>query len=609
MHAMRAALFALTVSGLLASVPANAQDGSALYAQRCQSCHEGAAASRAPGRSVIAALPADRIVQALETGVMREQGQALSPAERRAIASFLSTTREVTASDPAPAACAASATPFRGAGAGDWNGWGLSLTNDRFQRQPGLTADQVPGLQLQWAFGFEGETSAATQPIVVGGRVFVGSGSGRIYSLDLQTGCTHWVFKADAGIRAAITIGTATAGAATAAYFGDQSGTVYSVDAATGALKWKQRVETHRAGRVTGSPVLYEGRLYVPLSSSEEANAGSPRYECCTFRGSLVALDAQGGAVLWKTYTIPEAPARTTMNSSGVQQWGPAGAAIWHAPTIDPVTRSVYVATGDAYTAPASPTTDAIMALDLETGAIKWTQQMTTGDAWNMSCGTAAPANCAGKAGPDFDFGQPPILVTLAGGRRALVIGQKSGTVHALDPDDRGRVLWSRPVAKGGMLGGFEWGSASDGQYFYAPASDVVFANPAVFARAGVDPSTGGGVFAVRIADGSVAWSAPPPPCTPPCSPAQPSPASLMPGVVFAGSVDGTLRAYSAIDGRIIWSFDTVRPFDTVNHVKAMGGSIDVGGPAIANGMVLTTSGYPTWSGKPGNVLLVFGVR
>jgi polyvinyl alcohol dehydrogenase (cytochrome) len=234
---------------------------------------------------------------------------------------------------------------------------------------------------------------------------------------------------------------------------------------------------------------------------------------------------------------------------------------------------------------------------------------MLGGDAWNMSCGTADPSNCPENEGPDFHFGQPPILVSLGGGRRALVAGQKSGKVHAVDPDAEGRVLWSLQVARGGLLGGFEWGSATDGEHFYAPASDLVFKNPAIYARGGVDPSAGGGVFALRLADGSTRWKAPAAPCSGACSPGQPAPASAMPGIVFAGSLDGHLRAYSASDGAVVWDFDTAREFTTINGVAATGGSIDVGGPAIAHGMVFTTSGYGQWGGKRGNVLLAFGVE
>jgi polyvinyl alcohol dehydrogenase (cytochrome) len=600
------AVFVLTLS-----LPATAQDGAAVYKRHCASCHDNPAV-RAPARDALGALSAARVTESLETGVMRVQGEALSAAERRAIAAFVSAPSAAPPGAASGSACAAPSNrqPFSiGDPALNWNGWGASLGNDRYQPRPGLTAADVPRLKLRWAFGFAGENAAATQPVIVGRRVFVGSGSGQVHSLDLASGCVHWVFKADAGVRAAVTVAPVNRDGTTrvAAFFGDLRGNAYALDAADGTLLWKRQVETHRAARVTGSPVFYDGRLYVPMSSIEEVTGSAAAYECCTFRGSVTALDAASGQAVWQTYTIPEAPRPTSKNAVGTQLWGPAGAAVWHAPTIDPATGSLYVATGDAYTHPAAPTSDAVMALDLRTGVIKWSHQLTEGDAWNMACVNPDRSNCPEPEGPDFDFGQPPILLAIPGGRRALVVGQKSGAVHALDPDEGGRVLYSRKIGRGGIIGGFEWGSASDGQFFYAPLSDLVFTS-GVGARR-LDPQAGGGLFALRPADGTVAWSAPARPCTVSnCSPAQTAPASVMPGVVFSGSLDGHLRAYAAGDGAVLWAFDTAREFDTVNGVRATGGSIDVGGPAIAEGLVLTTSGYSTWGGRRGNVLLAFGV-
>jgi polyvinyl alcohol dehydrogenase (cytochrome) len=580
-------------------------NGAALYAARCASCHDDGAVSRVPSRVVIGALPADRIVQALTTGVMQVQGETLSESERRAIAAFLSTATNAT-SAPTARTCAPrpASSPVA---AGSWNGWGVTLANDRYQSTPGLTLAEVPSLRLKWAFGFEGETAAATQPTIVGGRVFIGSGSGRVYALGLDDGCVDWTFKAEAGVRAAITIG-GTASNQTA-YIADMRATVYAIDAATASVRWQRRVEDHRSSRITGTPVLVEGRLYVPVSSGEEGIGAQPGYECCTFRGSVVALDAATGAVIWKTYLIQDEPKPSGRNRLGTQLWAPSGAAVWSSPTIDPSTRALYVATGDAYTHPAAPTTDAVIALDLASGAIKWTRQLLAGDAWNMACGSLDATNCPDNAGPDADFGQPPILVTLPSKQRVLAIAQKSALAYGLDPDDGGRVMWTTRIGRGGIIGGAEWGSASDGTHIYVPLSDLTFKTPEVRGRGGLEPSTGGGLFAIRLADGSQTWSAKPPPCGVGCSGAQSAPASLMPGAVFSGSLDGHLRAYATTDGRVLWDFDTARDFDTVNGVKANGGSIDVGGPAIASGMVLTTSGYGTWGGKRGNVLLAFGIR
>jgi polyvinyl alcohol dehydrogenase (cytochrome) len=593
------------------AVPAFAQDGGTLYSQRCASCHEGGQVARAPSRDVIAALAPDRIVAALETGTMRVQGETLTPEQRRAIAAYLSTAR--------PAPPTAANAPLGGprcdstgavrATASDWRAWGVTPVNDRFQRRPGFLAPQAASLKLKWAFGFDGENAAAANPTIVGDRVLVGSGSGRVYALGLTDGCVHWMFKADGGVRAAIVVGD-TENGATAAYFGDVRAFVYSVDASTGALRWKKQIDTHRAARVTGSPVLYGGRLYVPVSSVEEGIGAQPTYECCTFRGSIVALDPATGDELWRTYMITEAPAPRGKNAKGTQLWGPSGAAVWSAPTVDAVTKSLYVATGDAYSMPAAPTTDAIVALSLETGAIKWVSQATAGDAFTMACGTADTTNCPEKAGPDHDFGQSPILVTLAGGKRVIVAGQKSGVVHGFDPDQRGKKLWSTTVGRGGELGGIEWGSASDGTNMYVPLSDITFKEPALRQRGGLNAEVGGGLFALRLTDGKQAWLSRPNGCgdKASCSPALSAPAAAIPGAVFGGSIDGHFRAFATTDGHVLWDFDTARDFDTVNGVKARGGSIDVGGAAIANGVVVTTSGYGQWGGMRGNVLLAFSV-
>ena len=608
----RAAFVSLLAACFCSAVPAIAQDGAALYSQRCVSCHEGGGVARAPARDVISAFTPDRIVVALESGTMRVQGEGLTPDERRAIANYLSTARPpatpVAVRRCEPATTSTGEAAIRPA-ASDWAAWGVSLVNDRYQSEAGFSATQTPDLKLKWAFGFEGENAAAANPTIVGDRVFVGSAAGRVYALGLKDGCQHWMFKADGGVRGAVTIGEARTGGASA-YFGDLRATVYSVDVVTGEMRWKKKVDDHRAARISGSTVYYNGLVYVPVSSTEEATGAQAAYPCCTFRGSVVALNAATGERVWQTFMIADAAAPRGRNKAGTELWGPAGAAVWSAPTIDPTTRTLYVATGDGYTEPAAPMTDAIVALDLNTGAIKWVHQVTAGDAYTMACNSADLTNCPEKAGPDHDFGQSPILVTLPSGRRVLVAGQKSGVVHAFDPDDQGRKLWSTTVGRGGLLGGIEWGSASDGRNMYVPLSDITFKDTVALGRGGLKAEAGGGLFAIRLTDGSQAWMARPNGCgdKPSCSPALSAPAAVIPGVVFAGSVDGHFRAYATADGGVLWDFDTAREFATVNGVKAQGGSIDVGGPAVANGVVVTTSGYGQWGGMRGNVLLVFSV-
>jgi polyvinyl alcohol dehydrogenase (cytochrome) len=580
--------------------------GEAVYSQRCATCHDAGAAARAPSREAVAAMSVQQIVAALEPGgVMAVHGKDLSAAEKQAVASFLSRASGGFSTDPAPGSCADATAPLPEISTLPmWNGWGNDVANTRFQdaKTAGLTGSEVPKLTLKWAFGFAGATSSSGQPTVAGGRVFVGNTNSMFYSLDLKTGCTYWTFKADSGVRTAPSVARVTVNGSPrhVVMFGDLRANVYGLDAQTGAQLWKVKVDDHAMARITGAPTYHDGRLYVPVSSTEEVPGGNEKYPCCTFRGSVVALDAATGKQYWKSYMIPEEPKIVGKNAIGTPIWKPAGAAIWTSPTIDVSRGRVYVATGNAYTSPAAATSDAVVALDLASGKIVWTQQATPNDAYLVRCKPGV-GNCPEDLGPDFDFGNSPILRTLPGGRRVLTLGQKSGIVYGLAPDDNGKILWQVRAGKGGELGGIEWGSAADEQNIYVPVSDVLH-----------PPAEAGGLLAFELATGKQVWHTPAPPlnCTggPGCTGAQSAAVSVIPGAVFSGSVDGHLRAYSTVDGKIIWQFNTMQPFETVNRVKAQGGSIDAAGPVIVGGMVLTNSGYGQWRGKPGNVLLAFGL-
>jgi polyvinyl alcohol dehydrogenase (cytochrome) len=569
------------------------------YKETCAACHDNPQ-GRTPSREALKDRSAEAILLAMTTGSMSMQAINLTVAEKRALAELLSG-KPLAAAGTDTNACTTRETRLTAfASKPQWNGFGVDATNSRFQKTPGLTAADVPNLKLKWAFGFAGGSQAYGNPAIVGGRIFVGNDTGTMYALDAQTGCTYWSFKADAGIRSAPTVALLGNGANVrhAAYFGDLKGNVFALDAATGELLWKKTVDSHRFARVTGSVTVHNGRVYVPMSSIEEGPGAQPNYECCTFRGSVTALDAANGNQIWKSYTITETPVQTGKNSKGVAQWAPAGAAVWSAPTIDARKGVVYVGTGNAYTQPAAKTSDSVIAMDLKTGKILWFNQLTPEDAFLVGCRPGVE-NCPKDVGPDFDFGNAPILRSLPGGKRVLVIGQKSGIMWGIDPDNEGKVLWQYRAGKGSALGGIEWGSAADDANVYIPVSDVLAA-----------PQEAGGIHAVKLATGEKVWHTPAPKlaCNSGrgCTGAQSAPASVIPGVVFSGSVDGHLRAYSTADGSILWDFNTAKEFQTVNGVPAKGGSIDAAGTAIADGLVVTNSGYSLWRGLPGNVLLVF---
>lgn len=500
-----------------------------------------------------------------------------------------------------------------------WNGWGADLANSRYQpaAAAGLSAADVPQLAVKWAAGFPNGEFAASQPSVVGGRIYIGAGPAAVYSLDAETGCVYWRFQTHHIVRTAITIARLDAPSPRyVAIFGDLLANLYVIDAETGINIWTRRVDFHPQARLTGAPKIVDGRIYVPVSSLEEAVRGGRTYECCTFRGKVVAYDAATGQELWRAFTLDKEATKTRVDSRGRQGWGPAGGAVWNSPTIDTRRGALYIGTGNAYVAPAPDTTDAIMALDLKTGARRWVKQLTANDHWVAGCSNTAggqPAvkspDCPDENGPDFDFGQSPILRDLPNGRSLLVVGQKSGIGWGLDPDNKGAIVWQHRVGKGTIRGGMLFGSAADEELVYFGVSDVDRV-----------PEDAGGLAGVKIATGERVWYVRPPQmvCQSPeerrspggrCIQGQAAAVTAIPGVVFSGATNGILRAYSTADGRVLWEHDTAREYKTVNGLPAKGGMLYGPGPVVVGGVVYMASGYgETRGGVPGNVLIAFAV-
>ncbi len=606
----RALISGVTLACVLtlpAAASAQAIQALGVFESRCGVCHTKPTDDRTPTREALRARTPEAILDAITTGSMAVNAEGLSVTQKRMIAEYI-TDRPLGAALAGQAAamknrCEAKplGNPLTGPA---WNGWGADEANSRFQpaAAAGLTADQVPRLKLKWAFGFPNGASAYGQPTVAGGRIFIGSDNAFVYSIDAANGCVYWSFQAQGGVRTAITIGKA--GARYAAYFGDVKANVYAIDAESGAQIWMKSAESHPLARVTGAPALHDGRLYVPVASFEEGSGPNPKYECCTFRGSVVAYDSVSGNQVWKTYTIPERPRPTKKNSVGTQMWGPAGAAVWSAPTIDTKRGVLYVATGDAYTSPAAETSDAIIAFDLKSGIPMWTHQFTPNDAFLVGCpaGPSTRDNCPDVGGPDFDFGSSPILRTLANGKSVIVIGQKSGAAWAIDPDKDGALVWEHKVGRGSALGGIEWGSAVDDRHAYFATADSQLGPNA------------GGLAALDLATGAEVWKVLPPAMDcgngRNCSQAQSAAITAIPGVVFSGTTTGVMRAYAAADGAILWEYNTAHAYETVNGVAAKGGSLNGPGPVVVGGMVFMNSGYAYLGyGAPGNVLLAFGVE
>jgi len=588
--------------------------GEAVYAEHCALCHERVDA-RIPHRQALQQLPAARIVRALDAGAMLAIAMTMNRDERLAVAEYLGTDAPDTGPSPA-AFCADRTVTLAATPRMAWNGWSPKLDNARYQpaELAGLSADQVPNLELEWAFGFAGDVTAFAAPTVIDEHLFVGSGGGLVHAMRADSGCLKWVFQANGPVRTAPVV--VRQDDRHVLLFGDLTGWFYALRADNGELLWKTQIETHDSTRLTAAAAVHDGVVYVPVSSWEESRAGDPEYPCCTFRGSLVALRLRDGTQLWKRY-MTDAPKETGKNARGASLSGPSGAAIWATPTVDARRGLLYVTTGDNYTEPATATSDAVIALAMADGRVVWIKQITAGDAYNGSCTRDHRSNCPYEPGPDYDFGSSAILVPGASGRDLLLAGQKSGIVYALDPQTRGDILWQTRVGQGGTNGGVQWGMATDGQSVYATVSDVgrtrQAGNPLDTRRYILDPKQGGGLTALRVADGSTLWHVPAAPCPEGapagCSPAQPGAVTQIPGVVFATSNDGHIRAHAAEDGRLLWQFDTAREFTTVNRVPARGGSIDGPGAVVVAGRVFVNSGYPRNGGMPGNVLLAFGVE
>ena len=610
---MRSLLCVLVSLWFLAgSAFAQQVSGEAIYRERCASCHE-LADPRIPPRDALRKMPAARILKTLDFGAMMSIAYPLRRTEREAVAGYLGVP-DRDAAPQATAFCADRSVKLDSHTNSQWNGWSPTTANTRFQSADaaGLPPDRLSRLKLKWAFGFDGDISAFAQPTILGGYLFVGSAGGVIHALSVENGCTKWLFQAEGPVRSAIL--AVPLGQRHALLFGDQNGWFYALEAETGRLLWKKKIEDHEAARLTAAPVAFNGNVFVPAASWEETRALNPEYPCCTFRGSVTALRIRDGSLVWKTYMIPEKSKQTGKNRVGTSMFGPSGAGIWSAPTIDAKRGRLYVTTGDNYSSPSTATSDAVVALGLANGRIAWSKQVLAADAYNSSCGTDG-VSCPEEKGPDYDFGSSALMVKLSNGRDLLVAGQKSGVVYALDPDRKGEIVWQARVGKGGVNGGVQWGMASDGQNVYAAVSDVVrrrrTPTPSDPIAVDLDPQQGGGLTALHLDDGKQVWHASPVPCASGarCSPAQSAAVTALPGIVFSGSWDGHLRAFSAEDGKVVWDFDSVRDYQTVNGVKANGGSMDGPGVVVVNGMLFVNSGYARNGGMPGNVLLVFGLE
>jgi polyvinyl alcohol dehydrogenase (cytochrome) len=611
MNVRRAGIMLAAAFTILGLRPASAEarqrsgfrSGPAVFQQNCGTCHgtQGATVEgrRAPSITALQEYSPERVYEALSAGSVHTQVAKLQDAQRRQIAEFLAgrpmgyATGDMQTMTNKCTANPAMANPASGPG---WNGWGAGAGNARFQNAgaAGLTATQVPSLKLKWAFGVPNALEMYSQPAVVSGRVFFGSDAGHLYSVDARTGCGYWSFAADSGIRSAPVIAPIRNQGSTqyAVYFTDVLTRVYAVDAQTGKLLWKTRAGDHPRAKSSNGLTVFDGRVYVGFSSMETTTGAVMTYECCSFRGHLVALDANTGQRIWRTFVIAEEPKPRGKNNNGVQLYGPSGGAIWNVPTVDAERRRVYVGTGNGYTSPAAEGTDSVVAFDMDTGRIVWQHQEFKGDAYISNCGatTRGGDNCPETLGPDYDFGGASmVLQTLPDGRDVIVAGSKGGLSIAFDLDKNGAVVWRTNLAERppGAAGLIVFGGASDGENIYYGLNQP-----------------GSVVAAVNLSDGSRKWTTPVIAASPRGIAAA---TTAIPGVVFSNSIDGTIRALSTGDGKVLWEYATAREYTSVNGVPTRGGAFGQAGASIAGGMLFVGSGYST-TGTAGNALLAFGL-
>ena len=589
--------------------------GKGLYEQNCSGCHNGTV-SRAPHFSWLEMMNASAVYQAMNDGVMSVQAEALTDEDKILVTEYLTRTKlqggaALTAIEPPM--CTDSDSDFDFSSPAQAVNWGHDTNRYSPSTVAGLTGPEIPNLELKWSFVFPDAFRARSQPTIAMGTVFVGSQDGRVYALDLETGCARWTFSASAEVRTGVVLSLSETPISKdnppLAYFGDIIARLYAVNALTGELVWSLKADEHPSATLTATPAFYEGKLFVPVSSLEVIPAADPEYECCTFRGSVLAVDGTNGSVQWRHYTIPEEPSETSRTSIGTRVLSPSGAPVWSSPTVDRKRGLIYVGTGENYSSPTDGNSDAVVAIDMATGTRVWTRQSTSGDAWNVACMMADNPNCPPEDGPDFDHGSSILLVELERNKDILLAGHKNGTVYALDPDNKAQVVWATDVGRGSIQGGVHFGMSAADTRLYVPINDMNNTRNGDY----LDPEQARpGMHSIDANTGKLLWSnVQSNVCFEEdefCDPGISSAVTSIPGAVFAGHLDGFVRAYASESGKLLWEFDTRPERIGVNGITGHGGSMSGAGPAIVDGHVVINSGYGLYNHEPGNLLMVFAV-
>jgi polyvinyl alcohol dehydrogenase (cytochrome) len=570
--------------------------GKRVFTTYCQTCHKDSASSLAPSQTILSTMTPRAVFASLNSGKMRQQGATLSETERKAVAQWV-TNSVLKTTELKKEAYTSFSIPANASSSFDHSGWGNNKegTGFRTTAQAGISTGNVASLKVKWSFVFPDATTIRSKPAVIGNWLIVGGQYGEVFALNRKNGKVGWTFTANAGLRGAIAV--VQKASTITAFFTDYSSNVYAVDVRTGKMIWNKRAGFDPQSTITGSVVVHDEKVFVPLSSIEVANAADGNFNCCTSSGGVVALDAKTGNEVWRYRILPKAQ-ESGKKRNGKPFYGPSGAPVWCSPTVDAKRGLLYIGTGENYSAPTTKTSDAVQAIDMKTGKLVWNFQGTKGDSYNLACPFFT--NCPEIPGPDLDFGMAPIIVKRNDGKDILVAGQKSGVVYALTPE--GKLIWQTRIGKGGMLGGIHWGMATDGKYVYAANAD----NSVAVDKKDTTIKPTPGLYALDLMTGKVIWKTPAPDCGKGCLVANSAAPLVIPGIVFAGTLDGHIRAYSSKDGKILWDFNTAKEFETSYGMKGKGGALDGPAPVIADGMLYVNSGYGMFGEMPGNVLLAF---
>lgn len=600
--------------------------GEHLFDQHCASCHDNPA-MHAPTREALSGFSKESIMVALEFGKMQPMAAGLRQQERFLIATYLAGSAPDASGWIEQHLCN---TPDTSAPTQYVSNWGLGPENRRFasHSDAGIDRSNVGTLELAWSLAFPRVTDMRSQPVIIGNTLYFGDKTGRLYALDRTSGCVRAHTKVFSGIRSAITVATLDDDSKLLV-FADSLATVFAVDPKSLETVWQHSARLFNTSVISGSISYYNNRLFVPISSFEVAAAGSPSHICCTSHGGVIALDASSGKELWQWHATEDATLQG-QNSAGQDKYGPSGASVWTTPAIDAKRNRIYIGTGENLTHPATDTSDAIIALDMDSGEQAWRFQAIAGDVWNAACLNNG-ANCPQNAGGDFDFGASVIIAQNPDGSDILLAGQKSGEVFALNPDTRsseGEVLWRNRISLGTTNGGIHWGMAVSGQRLVVPVADPERNRPGYTPRPGL--------YALDVASGELLWQQR---VERGCEIAEKNrpliglenlratdrpelselykcsfyyglsaAATATPELAFSAGLDGKLRAYDIATGEILWQTQTAQPFTSLNGIAGHGGAIDVSGQVLADGWLYVQSGYSMFGQLPGNVLLAYKV-